>query len=60
VVYLKNSATNYILNSYYQGFAENEPKFMTAQNGVQNNPDSPPAKKELHTIEPPEVSTQHF
>ena len=57
---MPNSITNEILDSYNKEQAENEPKYMTAQNGVQENPDAPPEKKEMHTIEPPHVSTQHF
>jgi hypothetical protein len=37
-----------------------EAKFITAQTGVQENPEAPPEKKEQHTIEPPKVSTQHY
>jgi hypothetical protein len=52
-----------LLNSYDQSqefSAENEPEYMTGSTGVQNNPAAPPKEKEMHTIEPPKVSTQHF
>ena len=60
MIYCQNSITNEILDSYYQSLAEDEPKYITAQNGVQFNPDAPPENKEMHTIDPPKVSTQHF
>jgi len=57
---LENSITNDILKTYNKEQSEDEPQYMTAQNGVQENPDAPPQQKEMHTIEPPNVPTQHY
>ena len=57
---MQNSITNEVLDSYYQSLGETEPKYSTAQNGVQFNPDAPPDNKKMHTIEAPKISTQHF
>lgn len=60
MIYVEKAVTNEVLDSYNKELAETEPKYTTAQNGVQENPDAPPEIKEMHTIEPPKVSTQHF
>lgn len=36
-----------------------EPKYMTGTTGVQENPNAH-ENKEVHVIEPPKHSTQHF
>lgn len=37
----------------------NQPKYKTGTTGVQENPNAPD-NKEMHVIDPPEHSTQHF
>lgn len=57
---MKDSVTNVILDSYDKRQIINQPKYITAQTGVRENPNAPPEKKEMHVISPPKVSTQHF
>lgn len=55
-----NKVNNDLSASHINAGTKNEPKYITGETGVQENPGAPLEKKEQHTIEPPKVSTQHF